>query len=464
MQEESTNIYGDDIHLTTIDASSIYNTLITELEDGTGEPLYPGDERRIYGEALAAVFVALYNTMDDIGRQTLLRYARGEVLDAIGERLDVHRLQGNKAATILRFSLSTPQERDLIIPPSTKVTADSEIYFATDKDAVLKAGDSYVEVPASAVESGTKCNGYLKGTITTLVDMIPYIESVTNLTETVGGDDGEPYTKEGDDRLRERIRLAPAKRSTAGPELSYIYWAMTADSSIADVKAVSEKETISKQLTVYDGHAFLGGATLLPDTLTVSQPGEDSAAVEGSSYTVSYSDGLLTITLAGTLANVETIDVTITRTLEGCVKIVPLLKGGELPNADILEKVLETVNASDVRPLTDRVIAAAPQVVPYDIELTYYTTPETEAEVVANVEGEQGAIPRFQQWQSNTLGRDINPDQLRKLILSPSWSENLTGAIRLDVVKPEYQAVEDTQVAKFSGNLTVSHKTVMGVI
>ena len=80
---DETNTYGEDIHLTTIDSSTIYTELITALEKGAGEPLYPGDERRIYGEALVAVFVALYNKLDDVGRQTLLRYARGEVLDAI---------------------------------------------------------------------------------------------------------------------------------------------------------------------------------------------------------------------------------------------------------------------------------------------------------------------------------------------------------------------------------------------
>ena len=46
------------------------------------------------------------------------------------------------------------------------------------------------------MSNGTKFNGYAAGTITTLVDLIPYIESVTNLTETAGGDDGEPYTTE----------------------------------------------------------------------------------------------------------------------------------------------------------------------------------------------------------------------------------------------------------------------------
>ena len=80
---DATNTYGEDIKLTTTDASTLYKTIITELEKGAGEPLYPGDERRIFGEALVPVFVALYNSLNDVGRQTLLRYARGEVLDAI---------------------------------------------------------------------------------------------------------------------------------------------------------------------------------------------------------------------------------------------------------------------------------------------------------------------------------------------------------------------------------------------
>ena len=249
---DATNTYGEDIKLTTTDASTLYKTIITELEKGAGEPLYPGDERRIFGEALVPVFVALYNSLNDVGRQTLLRYARGEVLDAIGERQDVKRLEGTPAKTTMRFSVSTPQEKNIIIPKWTKVTPDSENYFATDEIAVLQAGAYSVEVPTSAVSNGTKFNGYAAGTITTIVDLIPYIESVTNLTETAGGDDGEPYTTEGDNRLRERIRLAPAKRSTAGPEQAYIYWVMTADSSIVDARAVSEKETVSETLTVYD--------------------------------------------------------------------------------------------------------------------------------------------------------------------------------------------------------------------
>lgn len=45
----------------------------------------------------------------------------------------------------------------------------------------------------------------------------------------------EPYTTEGDDRLRERIRLAPSTLSTAGPESAYRYHILSADSDIIDV-------------------------------------------------------------------------------------------------------------------------------------------------------------------------------------------------------------------------------------
>ena len=386
------------------------------------------------------------------------------MLDAIGERLGVKRLEGDTAKTVMRFSLSTPRETNIIIPKWTKVTPDGENYFATDEIAVLQAGTYSVEIPTSAVGNGVKFNGYADGTITTLVDLIPYIESVTNLTETAGGDDGEPYTEAGDNRLRERIRLAPAKRSTAGPELAYIYWAMTADSSIIDVKAVSETETISRTLTVYNGHAFKGGATLLIDTLIVRAHGESAAAVKDVDYAIDYTDDLLTIEVKGSLAAAESIDIEITQTLEGCVKIVPLLKGGKTPDSAMLSKVLEAVNAKDTRPMTDKVRAVAPTTVPYDIEITYYTTPDTEAEVVANVEGSDGAIVRFNEWQTTALGRDINPDKLRSLILSPRWAEGLEGAIRVDVVKPEHTAVADTEVAAFSGRLTVSHKSVTGVV
>lgn len=77
-----------DLNFIEIKPSEIYETVIGALESGCSEELYPGDERRIFGEALVPLVVALYSSVNDACRQKMLRYARGEVLDALGDNRD----------------------------------------------------------------------------------------------------------------------------------------------------------------------------------------------------------------------------------------------------------------------------------------------------------------------------------------------------------------------------------------
>lgn len=77
---------------------------------------------------------------------------------------------------------------------------------------------------------------------------------------------------------------------------------------------------------------------------------------------------------------------------------------------------------------------------------------------ITTIEGDGGAIDKYIYWQGSSMNRDINPDYLRKMILAPDWEDNLTGAVRVDVVKPVHMGLNETTVAKFSGNMTVSHK------
>ena len=225
----------------TTDAGLIYEEIITSLESGVSEPLYPGDERRIFGEALVPLFVAMYNSVNDAVRQKMLRYARGETLDALGERMGVERISPTEATTTLRFSLAEPISENVIIPEGTRATSDSSRYFATTVTAVIEAGNTFVDVNAASVGGGTKYNDIPAGAINTIVDMIAFVDSVTNMTATAGGDD-----EETDDSLRERIRAAPSKQSTAGPVNGYKYWAMSADTSITDVSVKSEQETLER--------------------------------------------------------------------------------------------------------------------------------------------------------------------------------------------------------------------------
>lgn len=441
-----------DLSFLETDSSRIYDNLITALEESVGEPLYPGDERRIFGDALVALFVSIYNEANNACKQKMLQYASGEVLDAIGARYNCIRITPTKAKTVLRFSVNTALNGNIIISAGTRVTPDNEIYFETTENVVLQAGKTSVTVDAIACGTGANYNGYEPGMLNQLVDLVPYIDEVTNTIKTYDGDDGEPYPDVdggvGDDSYRERIYLAPTALSVAGPHNAYKYHALSADSSIADVAVISEIEPKAKTLNVYGGCAFLGGKHYLTDTLVV-----DGLDPEND-YHFTYEDDLLVITLVGAAASMGSIDITINREMAGEVKIVPILVGGGIPDPDMLKKVEEACSASDVRPMTDLVIVEAPEKVEYDIDITYYTTEEKESDCIETIEGAAGSIQQFIEWQGTKLGRDINPDRLRSLCLSPSSG---AGCKRVVVNAPIFTPLMETQIAVYSGKLVVSH-------
>lgn len=375
-----------DFDFVETDSAKLYTSIISSLMEYCGEALYPGDERRIFGEALVMTFVALYSEFNDKMKQRTLQYARGTVLDAIGERYNVQRTQAAKASATFRFNAAVAQPENIIIPEGTRITADGVGYFETQETVIIPPGYLYADVVGVCTVGGSAYNGLVTGKVATLVDMIPYISVVYNITTTAGGDDGEPYTTEGDNRFRERIRLAPSKLSTAGPESAYRYWALSADSDIIDVAIDCPEDE--------------------PNT----------------------------------------------------VNIYPLLTGGALPDEATIQKILDVL-ADDVRPMTDKVQVFAPEAVEYTIEIKYYCTKDNETATIQAIEGEGGAVDQFNAWQTAALGRDINPDQLRRFLLAPS---NGIGALRVDVVSPSFVELSKAQVATLSGTPTITHEVVTG--
>ena len=435
------------------DAAKIFDFVLETLESEVNDPLYGGDERRIMGEAMAQVVVAIYNAANDACRQRLLRYARGATLDALGENRDVYRLAPTSATTTLRFGVIEPTSSNIIIPAGLRVTGDFVRYFTTDSTVVLYAGSLSVDVTATAENGGAEYNDIATGALANIVDVseVPLLDYVTNLTATEGGGDIED-----DESYRERIREAENKLSTAGTAKAYKYWAMSANTRVSDAVVISDTEKTSRTLKVYGRYAFMGGANLLEETLTVYKP-DGEEAVHSVDYISTYEDDLLRVELYGTLGDVSEVNVEIMRTGEGRVKIVPICAGGEIPDEDVLADVLRVCSSDDVKPLTDTVTVAPPDTELYDISLHYVTTKANESEVVRNVEGPDGAISRYINWQGSAMDRDINPDELRKLILAPNWAPDLVGAARVEIHKPIYKDLPKTTVAKFSGVLNVQH-------
>lgn len=341
-----------------IDTEKLTQDILQRVEDKTGELLYPGDERRVFAEAIAYVFGVFLGAANEQAKSRLLPFAKGYQLDALGERVGCRRMEPTPSTCALRFSLDTPRPHDIIIPAGTMVTSDNNVFFSTDARAVIPAGAMSIDgVAATSTTGGSITAGIPAGAITRLTQNVPYVSDVTNTTASTGGTDGEPYPLAidsehgddgaGDDSFRERIRLAVAGFSTAGGAASYEYHARSATTAVESVSVVS-------------------------------------------------------------------------RQAAGTVNIYITEAGGAAPSEGTLALVLAAVTDDAVRPLNDRVLVSAPEPVSYDIELCYYYTAADETatrQAIEGSDGQGGLIRDYIAWQSAKIGRDINPDRLRAFLL-----------------------------------------------
>lgn len=278
------------------DISFINNLTVEELLDGmiadfqekyleeTGIEisLKAGDPNKIILNAAALQIYQGFQYIERAGRNSYLKYAYGTFLDNLGAMKGVYRSDGENALTTIRFTTSQLQAGAIVIPKGTRCTAGDNVYFSTIEMAELKSGMEYVDVPAVCMEAGNFANGYEVGQINILVDPIPYINSVANIMESDGGTD-----MESDESLAERIYLAPAEYSTAGPVDAYESLVKKVNSEISDVKVSSpEGGTVDIRFMMNNGEVpseqminkvleALSDKKVRPltDLVKVSQPG-----------------------------------------------------------------------------------------------------------------------------------------------------------------------------------------------
>lgn len=187
--------------------------------------------------ALYAVALDLYQTeqyVDRAGKQDLLKYSYGEFLDGLAANRSVSRKEATAARTTVRFTASETKDYALAVPAGIRVTNGDGIYFTTVEYAEIAPGDEYVDVEAVCTAEGTEGNNFLPGQVDILVDPLPYIQSVANVTTSEGG-----AARESDESLAERVYLAPSGYSTAGSSDAYVYWAKTFNAGIGSVVPVS---------------------------------------------------------------------------------------------------------------------------------------------------------------------------------------------------------------------------------
>lgn len=282
-----------------------FEAFMTEA-GGTPVTLDRSSVHRMILYSAAAQIYQGFQFIDRAGKQSLLKYSYADFLDNLGLLKGVTRNPAAAATTTLRFTLSAVREVATGIPQGTRVSSSGSVYFATSEYAEIPAGSTTVDAAAVCTETGTDANGLPVGDLTTMVDLVPYVASVSNTTATEGGAEIE-----SDADMAERIYLAPGAYSTAGPEDGYLFQAKKFNSSIGDVVATSNQEAgqVDIVFIMDDGStpgtemiaglkAYLSGKTIRPmtDLLTVAAPAEIAYTIN-LTYYINRSDSARAVTI-----------------------------------------------------------------------------------------------------------------------------------------------------------------------
>lgn len=142
-------------------------------------------------------------------------------------------------------------------------------------------------------------------------------------------------------------------------------------------------------------------------------------------------------------------DVYVTSEAPGEVDIYFIMEDGSLPSASVISDVENYLNDRTVRPLTDLVSVKAPTAETYNIDLTYYIA-ESNTSAVSTIQSTvASAVTAYNIWQTEKIGRDINPSFLIQKIME-------AGAKRVVVNSPTFTVLNESTVAQ-TGSVTVNY-------
>ena len=136
-------------------------------------------------------------------------------------------------------------------------------------------------------------------------------------------------------------------------------------------------------------------------------------------------------------------DVAATTPEPGVVDVRVLLQGGQQPTETVLKEIEAALNADDVRPLTDLVRVSTPEENLFDIDVTFYIPRYRKASFSIIEADARAAVERYITWQTEKMGRDINPSILNAYLME-------TGVKRVVIRKPEFEVVEENHVARLN--------------
>lgn len=140
-------------------------------------------------------------------------------------------------------------------------------------------------------------------------------------------------------------------------------------------------------------------------------------------------------------------DVVVRSEKPGEIDVYFICSDGEMPGETLIQNVSDCLNDRNIRPLTDKVVVRAPETQEYDIYMTYYIPASSEAAVSTIRENVDTAVSAYNMWQTEKIGRDINPSRLIQKVME-------TGVKRVVVNSPVFTVLSESTVAR-TGDVTV---------
>lgn len=209
-------------------------------QDMAGKRLYPGQVEQLlidlfaYRESLAR---AAFN---DAGRQNLVAFARAPMLDYLGELVGVARQPAQAATARVELTFPAYAEggvKQVVLPAGARIGGSAAAQFQTIAPLAVTLADKpqAMVCEVAAIEPGEAGNLPQAGDLNLLLDDPGVPVAVAGVTKPWGGAEAED-----DERLRQRIRLAPEAYSW-GSVNRYRLAAMTAAAEAADVRVISPR-------------------------------------------------------------------------------------------------------------------------------------------------------------------------------------------------------------------------------
>lgn len=147
------------------DAIAIRNRIVADVENRIGEILMPGDERRIFCDAIAYAIATQNSAMIEYWKRNDIDYAKGDDLTAIGARMGINRNAGRPA--IATFSIAFTQARAIPVPRGTEFSIDG-VAFVTNEDSEVVTNLQH-KVAMTSIEFDSLAN-FVTGAIYSCAD------------------------------------------------------------------------------------------------------------------------------------------------------------------------------------------------------------------------------------------------------------------------------------------------------